>query len=248
MSGGSAGNGVMRKDGRGPGDLRPLRITRGYMSFAEGSALVEMGLTKVICTATLELRVPAFLRGEGKGWITAEYSMLPRSAPERISRESYGRPGGRSMEIQRLIGRSLRAVADLEAMGEVTFILDCDVLQADGGTRTASINGAYVALYDAMRRMVEKGEMERVPLKDQVAAVSVGIVDGELLLDLDFDEDLRAEVDMNVVMTGRGRLVEVQGTAEKRTFTRQELDRMLDLAWEGIQVILRVQREVLGLR
>lgn len=237
----------MRKDGRGAGELRPMRITRGYMNFAEGSALVEMGLTRVICTATMELRVPAFLRGEGKGWVTAEYSMLPRSAPERISRESYGRPVGRTMEIQRLIGRSLRAVADLEAMGEITFILDCDVLQADGGTRTASINGAYVALYDAMRRLVEKGEMERIPLKDQVAAVSVGIVDGEFLLDLDFEEDLRAEVDMNVVMTGRGRLVEVQGTAEKRTFTRKELDRMLEMAWEGIQGILRVQREALGL-
>lgn len=237
----------MRKDGRGAGELRPLRITRGYMNFAEGSALVEMGLTRVICTATLELRVPAFMRGEGKGWITAEYSMLPRSAPERISRESYGRPAGRTMEIQRLIGRSLRAVADLEAMGEITFILDCDVLQADGGTRTAAINGAYVALYDAMKNLVEKGEMERIPLKDQVAAVSVGIVDGEPLLDLDFEEDLRAEVDMNVVMTGRGRLVEVQGTAEKRTFSRQELDRLLDLAWQGIQDILRVQREALGL-
>ncbi len=237
----------MRKDGRGAEDLRPFRITRGYMSFAEGSALVEMGLTRVICTATLELRVPAFLRGEGKGWITAEYSMLPRSAPERISRESHGRPVGRTMEIQRLIGRSLRAVADLEAMGEITFILDCDVLQADGGTRTASINGAYVALHDAMKRLVERGEMERIPLKDQVAAVSVGIVDGEFLLDLDFDEDLRAEVDMNVVMTGRGRLVEVQGTAEKRTFTRSELDRLLDLAWKGIQQILKIQRDVLDL-
>lgn len=221
-------------------------MVRGYMAHAEGSALVEMGRTRVVCTATLEFRVPQFLRGSGRGWITAEYGMLPRSTRERMNRESVvGRQGGRTLEIQRLIGRSLRAVTDMDALDEYTIWMDCDVIQADGGTRTAAINGAYVALYEAFRRLVDEGRLKEVPLADAVAAVSVGIVDGVPLLDLDFDEDASAEVDMNVVMTGRGDLVEVQGTAEKRPFSHGELEEMLDLAQRGIEKILRLQRTVI---
>jgi ribonuclease PH len=223
-----------------------MRIVRGYMAHAEGSALVEMGNTRVVCTATLEFKVPQFLRGSGRGWITAEYGMLPRSTRERMSRESVvGRQGGRTLEIQRLIGRSLRAVTDMEALDEFTIWVDCDVIQADGGTRTAAINGAYVALYEAFRRLVDEGRLKEIPLADAVAAASVGIVEGVPLLDLDFDEDASAEVDMNVVMTGKGDLVEIQGTAEKRPFTRNELEELLELAHTGIGKILRLQRTVL---
>lgn len=237
---------MIRKDGRRPDQLRTVRIVRGYIAHAEGSALVEMGNTRVVCTATLEFRVPQFLRGSGRGWITAEYGMLPRSTRERMSRESVvGRQGGRTLEIQRLIGRSLRAVTDMEALDEYTIWVDCDVIQADGGTRTAAINGAYVALHEAFRRLVDEGRLKEVPLTDAVAAVSVGIVDGVPLLDLDFDEDASAEVDMNVVMTGRGELVEVQGTAEKRPFSRRELEELIELAHAGIGKILGLQRAVL---
>ncbi|MDI6873223.1 ribonuclease PH [Candidatus Solincola sp.] len=237
---------MVRRDGRRPDQLRPTRIIRGYMAHAEGSALVEMGNTRVVCTATLEFKVPQFLRGSGRGWITAEYGMLPRSTRERMNRESVvGRQGGRTLEIQRLIGRSLRAVTDMEALDEYTIWVDCDVIQADGGTRTAAINGAYVALHEAFRRLVDEGRLKEVPLTDAVAAVSVGIVDGVPLLDLDFDEDASAEVDMNVVMTGKGDLVEVQGTAEKRPFSRRELEELLELAHVGIGKILGLQRAVL---
>jgi ribonuclease PH len=217
------------------------------MKYAEGSCLVEVGNTRVICTASLEYRVPPFLRGSGRGWVTAEYSMLPRSTRERTSREAIsGRQVGRTLEIQRLIGRSLRAVTDLDALGEYTMVLDCDVVQADGGTRTAAITGAYVALHDAFGRLVEEGKLPSVPLKETLAAVSVGVVDGTAVLDLDFEEDGRAEVDMNVVMTGEGRLVEVQGTAERRPFDREELDRLLDLAARGISRIISLQEEALS--
>ena len=235
-----------RKDGRRPDQLRRLHIVRNYIAHAEGSSLLEMGGTRVVCTASLEYRVPQFLRGSGRGWITAEYGMLPRSTRERMNRESVaGRQGGRTLEIQRLIGRSLRAVTDMEALNEYTMWIDCDVIQADGGTRTAAINGAYVALYDAFRRMVAEGRLPEVPLREAVAAVSVGIVEGIPLLDLDFDEDARADVDMNVVMTAGGKLVEIQGTAERGFFTRKELDELVDLAERGIQRIIRLQNMAL---
>lgn len=235
-----------RSEGRGSDELRRIKVVRDYIIYAEGSSYMEMGNTRVISTASLEYKVPHFLRGSGRGWITAEYSMLPRSTQERMNREATsGRQGGRTLEIQRLIGRSLRAVADLEALAEYTLWVDCDVIQADGGTRTAAINGAYIALYDAFRRMVEGGKLKEIPLNDFVAAVSVGIVDGQPLLDLDFDEDSRAEVDMNVVMTGSGRFVEVQGTGEKRAFSRDELDGILRLAESGIDRIIALQRKAL---
>lgn len=237
---------MSRHDGRNPGQLRPMRIVRGYMMHAEGSSLVEMGKTRVVCTASLEYKVPQFLRGSGRGWVTAEYGMLPRSTRERMNRESVaGKQGGRTLEIQRLIGRSLRAVTDLEALKEYTIWMDCDVIQADGGTRTAAISGAYLALYDAFSRLVKEGKLAEVPLTDSVAAVSVGIVEGAPLLDLDFEEDERAEVDMNVVMTGSGELVEVQGTGEKRAFTREEHDALLDLAQAGIEKIARLQNQAI---
>jgi len=237
---------MLRSDGRKPREMRRIKIVRNYIIHAEGSAYVEMGNTRVVCTATLDYGVPQFLRGSGSGWVTAEYGMLPRSTQERMVRESAaGRRGGRTLEIQRLIGRSLRAVTDLKALGDFTIWVDCDVIQADGGTRTAAINGAYVALHDALRRMIKKGKLEELPLSDAVAAVSVGIVDGEPLLDLDFEEDSNAEVDMNVVMTGKGDLVEVQGTAEKRAFSRQELDNILDLAGRGIEEVIRLQRKAI---
>lgn len=237
---------MLRKDGRKPDQLRPIKIVRDYIAHAEGSSLVEMGRTRVVCTATLEYKVPQFLRGSGRGWITAEYGMLPRSTRERMNRESVvGRQGGRTLEIQRLIGRSLRAITDMEALNEYTIWVDCDVIQADGGTRTAAINGAYVALHEAFRRMVAENRLEEIPLTDAVAAVSVGIVGGVPMLDLDFEEDAAAEVDMNVVMTGNGNLVEVQGTAEKRPFSREELEELLELAQRGIERILRLQRIVL---
>jgi ribonuclease PH len=233
-----------RIGGRKATELRPVRITAGFMPAAEGSVLVETGETKVICTATVQETVPPFLRGSGKGWVTAEYAMLPRSSPERIERERRG-PGGRSQEIQRLIGRSLRAVVEMDALGERSILIDCDVLNADAGTRTASITGGYVALVLALAGLREKRLLDRLPLTGSVAAVSVGIVGGKALLDLNYDEDHRAEVDFNVVMTGAGRFVEVQGTAEGKPFTQAQLDRLLALARAGIDRLTALQRETL---
>jgi ribonuclease PH len=233
-------------DGRGPQALRQVKITRNYLKHAEGSVLIEMGDTKVICSASVEERVPQFLRNTGRGWITAEYSMLPRSTHTRTTRDSMtGRASGRSFEIQRLIGRSLRSVADLSGFGEKTVWIDCDVIQADGGTRAASITGAYVALVDAFRKMVRNGVIEKVPIKDSVAAISVGKVEGEVLLDLNYDEDSRAEVDMNVAMTGDGKFVEVQGTAEEAVFTKRELDELTKMAQKGIRELTRIQKKAL---
>jgi len=236
----------MRADGRKEKQLRPIVITPSYIKHADGSVLIEVGDTKVICTAKLEERVPPFLRNSGKGWITAEYGMLPGSSQVRISREaSRGKIGGRTHEIQRLIGRSLRAIASLEILGEKTVWIDCDVIQADGGTRTASITGAYVALVEASRRWVKHGAIQKNPIKDSVAAVSVGIVNGKALLDLTYEEDSRAEVDMNFVMTGSGKFVEVQGTAESAPFTKKGLDRMAEIARQGIRELLKIQKKVL---
>ncbi|MDQ0285464.1 ribonuclease PH [Desulfofundulus luciae] len=234
-----------RVDGRKPGQMRPVKITRNFNKYAEGSVLVEVGDTRVICTATVEERVPPFRQDTGMGWVTAEYGMLPRATGVRTSRD-LTRGKGRTQEIQRLIGRSLRSVVDFSALGERTVILDCDVIQADGGTRTASITGAFVALVDALAHLVGEGLIPYLPVKDFVAATSVGRVNGELVLDLCFAEDSAAEVDMNVVMTGEGRLVEVQGTGEEASFTREELNRMLDLAAEGIRLLVDYQKEVLG--
>jgi ribonuclease PH len=237
---------VKRSDGRDPELLRPVIITRNYMKHAEGSVLIEMGDTKVICSASVEERVPQFLRNTGKGWITAEYSMLPRSTHTRTPRDSLtGRGSGRAFEIQRLIGRSLRSVADLSAFGERTIWVDCDVIQADGGTRTASITGAYVALVDAFRKMLKKGMIEKIPVKDSVAAISVGKVEGKVLLDLNYEEDSRAEVDMNVVMTGNGKFVEIQGTAEEAAFTKKEMDELTRIAQKGIKELTRIQKKSL---
>ena len=219
-------------------------MTVGYMPAAEGSVLFEAGETRVICTATVQETVPPFLRGSGKGWVTAEYAMLPRSSPERIERERRG-PGGRSQEIQRLIGRSLRAVVEMDALGERSILIDCDVLNADAGTRTASITGGYVALVLALANLREKRLLDRMPLNGTIAAVSVGIVGGKALLDMSYDEDHRAEVDFNVVMTGNGRFVEVQGTAEGKAFTQAQLDRLLALARTGIDRLVAAQRETL---
>jgi ribonuclease PH len=237
----------MRNDGRAPDQLRPIQIQTNFVDNPAGSALIHMGRTIVLCTASVNDGVPGFLRGSGRGWVTAEYSMLPGSTSTRAERESEkGRPKGRTQEIQRLIGRALRAVTDLDALGERSIYLDCDVLQADGGTRTAAITGAYVALALACRRLVEARYVTRPPLTDSVAAVSVGIVRGELVLDLPYDEDSRADVDMNIAQTGKGRLVEVQGTAEGGTFDRGQLVAMLDLAEKGIAELTRVQQQVLG--
>jgi len=236
-----------RKDGRGVEDLRPVGFVRDFTEFAPGSILVSMGKTKVLCTASVEERVPPWMRGSGKGWVTAEYSLLPGSSAERIGREAAkGKQSGRTHEIQRLIGRSLRAVTDVVAMGELQVTVDCDVLQADGGTRTASICGAYVALHDCFTRLIQKGQLSAQPLGDACAAVSVGIVDAACLLDLDYSEDARAEVDMNVVMTGSGRFIEVQGTAEGMPFSRGELDELLALAEHGIATLLDQQAAVLA--
>jgi ribonuclease PH len=238
---------VARRDGREPDELRPVAFTRDYTDMAMGSVLVEFGRTRVLCTASVEERVPPWLRGSGKGWVTAEYSMLPGSSPERIEREAQkGRPSGRTQEIQRLIGRSLRAVTELTAMSEVQVIVDCDVLQADGGTRTASICGGYLALHDACTRLVATKKLGAHPLTDQCAAVSVGVVGGVPCLDLEYSEDANAEVDMNVVMTGAGRFIEVQGTAEGLPFTRSELDELVTLAHGGIEELFALQRELLA--
>ena len=237
----------MRTDGRKPRQLRPLTITPDYIKTADGSVLIEVGETKVICTVKLEERVPQFLRNSGKGWITAEYGMLPGSSQVRIGREaSRGKIGGRTHEIQRLIGRSLRAIADLKRLGEKTIWIDCDVIQADGGTRTASITGAYVALREAVAAWLTKGILTADPIKDSVAAVSVGIIDGKVLLDLSYQEDSRADVDMNFVMTGSGKFVEVQGTAESAPFTGKQMERMTEMAQEGIRELIKAQKKVLG--
>lgn len=236
-----------RADGRKWDESRPLNIENAYLLYPEGSALIAMGNTKVICTATLENKVPQFLRNTGRGWLTAEYGMLPRSTQTRMEREAVkGRPGGRTQEIQRLIGRSLRAVTDLTAFGEKTVYVDCDVIQADGGTRTASITGGFIAVAELFRTLVEKGELARLPLNDYVAAVSVGIIGESLLLDLDYMEDSQADVDMNFVMTGRGLFIEVQGTAEKTPFDRGMLNQMTDLAVSGIERLHERQAEILG--
>lgn len=238
---------IVRSDGRGPNDLRPLKVEMGYLEWAEGSALLEMGKTRVLVAASYEPKVPRFLMGSGTGWVTAEYSMLPRSTSVRTPREvQAGRPSGRTQEIQRLIGRSLRAVTELERMGECTIWVDCDVLQADGGTRTASITAGYLALAQAVRNLAEAGSIPGDVLRDSVAAVSAGIVGDDLLLDLAYEEDARAEVDFNVVMTGAGDLVEVQGTAEGRPFSRNQLDSLLALASEGIVQLVDFQRQTLG--
>ncbi len=238
---------MTRVDGRSPDQLRPVTLTPGFMPNAEGSCLASMGDTKVICTATIEDSVPRWMQGRGRGWLTAEYSMLPRSTSERVPREvNKGRPSGRTQEIQRLIGRSLRAIADMDAMGERTIWIDCDVLQADGGTRTASITGAFVAVAQAFAALEERGDIKETPLIDSVAAVSVGIIGGVPCLDLNYAEDSTADVDMNVVMTGQGKLVEVQGTAEQGTFDRDELDALLDLATKGIIDLAGYQEMALG--
>ncbi len=236
-----------RTDGRKASELRPVRITTGYLDFAEGSALIEAGRTRVLCAVSIDERVPNFLRGTGSGWVTAEYSMLPRSTQTRTQRESAaGRVGGRTHEIQRLIGRSLRSVVNLSLLGERTFTVDCDVLQADGGTRTASITGAWVALAIAIRKLVASGALQANPLRENVAAVSAGVVGGLPVLDLCYEEDARAEVDFNVVMTRAGLFVEVQGTAEGRPFDRVQLVGMLDLAEAGIRELFAAQDAVLA--
>lgn len=237
----------MRPNNRLANQVRPVKLTRHYTRYAEGSVLVEFGETKVLCNATVEEKVPAFLKGKNQGWITAEYGMLPRATHSRTAREAAkGKQGGRTMEIQRLIARSLRAVVDLQVLGERTITVDCDVLQADGGTRTAAITGACVALYDALNKLVEAGTLKTSPIKGLVAAVSVGIVDGQAVCDLEYVEDSNAETDMNVVMVEDGRLVEVQGTAEGEPFTHMELLQLLDLAHHGIEQLFEAQRQALA--
>ncbi|MDI3548185.1 MAG: ribonuclease [Halanaerobiales bacterium] len=236
-----------RIDGRENDQLRSVKITRNYTKYAEGSVLIETGDTKVICTVSIEDGVPYFLRGQNTGWLTAEYSLLPRSTHTRTVRDAArGKIAGRTREIQRLIGRSLRSIIDLDKIGEKTIWVDCDVIQADGGTRTASITGAYVALVDAVSYLIETGELEESPLSSFMAATSVGIVDGEILLDLCYAEDSQAQVDMNIVMTEEGKIIEIQGTAEKYPFSRQKMDVFLDLAEKGIRELIAAQKESLG--
>src|SRR5712691_9492853 len=236
-----------RTDGRAADQLRAVMITPGYLPYAEGSVLIEMGHTRVVCSASVDDRVPYFLRNQGQGWVTAEYAMLPRATQQRTPRElGRGGPSGRTHEIQRLIGRSLRAVADMKVLGERTLTLDCDVLQADGGTRTAAITGAYVAFALASQRLQKTGKLAGSLVANEVAAVSVGIVDGVPLLDLKYDEDSRAEVDMNIICTGDGRFIEVQGTAERGPFTQEQMDQLLALATHGIEQLVRIQRETLA--
>jgi len=238
---------AQRIDGRNAGQMRPVEIEPGYLRKAEGSALISVGGTRVICAASVEEKVPYFMKGSGKGWVTAEYAMLPRSTHTRTPRESSkGKVGGRTHEIKRLIGRSLRAVTDMEALGERTVWIDCDVIEADGGTRTASITGAFVALCLALKKIKEDGKIETIPLVDHLAAISVGAVDGEILLDLCYHEDSQADVDMNVVMTGGGKIVEIQGTAEKEPFSWNRLETMTGLAKKGISDLVAVQKKVLG--
>lgn len=238
---------MKRVDSRAWDELRPVKITPGYQGFAEGSALIEVGKTRVVCSVSVEDRVPQFLKGQGSGWVTAEYAMLPRATVTRTARDStLGRVSGRSQEIQRIIGRSLRAVTSLMELGERTFTVDCDVLQADGGTRTAAITGSYVALRQAMQNLANIGVLSSVPLKSAVAATSVGIVHSYMLLDLCYDEDCAAEVDFNVVMTSQGSFVEVQGTAEARPFSRENMDALLSLAQKGIEQLFQAQQAAIG--
>jgi len=231
-----------RNDGRGPDKLRKLTITRNYIKYAEGSCLIELGNTRVVCTASVEESVPQFLKGSGTGWVTAEYGMLPRSCATRMQR---GKDSGRTYEIQRLVGRSLRAVTDMRSLGERTIWIDCDVIQADGGTRTVSITGSFIALADALNRLKKHGLIFAVPLKDFVAATSVGIVNGNLVLDLTYEEDSNADVDMNIVMTGKEEFIEIQGTSERKTFNKPEMDKLLDLAKKGIGELIDIQRNLL---
>lgn len=239
--------GIDRADGRRPDELRKIAAERRYLKFAEGSVLFEMGDTKVICAATVEERVPPFLAGTGRGWLTAEYAMLPRSSKKRIQREAVsGKVGGRTHEIQRLIGRSLRAIADMQALGERTVYIDCDVIQADGGTRTASVTGAYIAVHDTLSELVKQGLLDSIPLRDSVAAVSVGIVGGVPVLDLNYEEDSKAEVDMNVIMTGDGRFIEVQGTAELSPFSSDEMAELISLASKGIKELTAFQNKAIS--
>lgn len=235
-----------RVDGREFDELRPIKVTRNFNKFAEGSVLIEVGNTKVICTASIEDKVPPFQKGTGKGWITSEYSMIPRATETRTQREATkGKQSGRTMEIQRLIGRALRSVVDLDVLGEKTIWIDCDVIQADGGTRTASITGSFIALADALYKLVQKGTIQKLPLKSFVAAVSVGIVEGNKLLDLCYSEDSNALVDMNVVMTDRGEFVEIQGTGEGGPFSKEDFARLMELAEYGLEQIISIQKEVL---
>jgi ribonuclease PH len=239
---------LQRLDGRRRDEIRPVKVTRSFIKYADGSVLMEMGETKVICTASVEEKVPPFLRDKGQGWVTAEYAMLPRATHERTAREaSRGKQGGRTLEIQRLVGRALRAVTEMSEMGERTIWVDCDVIQADGGTRTASITGAFIALADAFAKLKDAGKLKKIPLNDYLAAISVGTVGGESMVDLCYEEDSRAAVDMNLVMTGQGRLVEVQGTAERGSFGKNDLDEFLSLGWEGIQRLVKVQKEYVAL-
>ena len=235
----------MRSDGRPPDRLRKVRVTRNYLKHAEGSVLIEMGDTRVVCAVSLEEKVPPFLRDTGRGWITAEYAMLPRATETRNVRDLYARTNGRNFEIQRLIGRSLRSISDLGVFGERTMWVDCDVIQADGGTRTAAITGAYVALVDAFNTMTERGMVREIPIKDSVAAVSVGRVRDDFLFDMNYEEDVLAEVDMNFVVTGRGNFVEILGTAEGSDFTKHEMDEMTVLALKGVRELARIQRRAL---
>ncbi|OGX40703.1 MAG: ribonuclease PH [Omnitrophica WOR_2 bacterium RIFCSPLOWO2_01_FULL_41_12] len=233
---------MQRNDGRGLDKIRKVTITRNYIKYAEGSCLIELGNTKVICTASVEESVPPFLKGTGTGWVTAEYGMLPRSCKTRIQR---GRDSGRTYEIQRLVGRSLRAVTEMKEIGERAIWIDCDVIQADGGTRTASITGSFVALVDALNKLKKDGLIKKIPIKDFVAATSVGILNKELILDLTYEEDSQADVDMNIVMTGSGEFIEIQGTAERKTFNKDQLDKLLGLAQKGIEGLIDTQRNLL---
>ena len=233
---------MIRQDNRGLDKIRKVTITRNYMKYAEGSCLIELGNTKVICTASVEDSVPPFLKGTGTGWVTAEYGMLPRSCQTRIKR---GKDSGRVYEIQRLVGRSLRAICDMKPIGERTIWIDCDVIQADGGTRTASITGSFLALADALNKLKKDGLLNKIPVKDFVAATSVGIVNGDFLLDLAYEEDSKAEVDMNIVMTGKGEFIEIQGTAERKTFNKEQADKLLTLAKKGIAELIDIQRNLL---
>lgn len=241
------GTSLLRQDGRREDQIRPVKLSRDFIKYAEGSVLIEMGGTKVICTASVEEKVPPFLKDKGRGWVTAEYAMLPRATQERTQREAVkGRQGGRTLEIQRLVGRSLRAVTDMAEMGERTVWIDCDVIQADGGTRTASITGAFIALADAFAVLKRKKLIKRRPLTDYLAAISIGKVGGQVMVDLAYEEDALADVDLNLVMTGRGRYVEVQGTAERAPFEKKDLDEFVALGWKAIQDLVTLQRELVG--
>lgn len=238
---------LLRQDGRRKDQVRPVKVTRDFIQHAEGAVLIEMGGTKVICTASVEEKVPPFLRDKGRGWVTAEYAMLPRATKERTQREaSRGKQGGRTVEIQRLVGRSLRAVIDMQLMGERTIWIDCDVIQADGGTRTTAITGSFIALADACRVLQKKGLLKKFPLSDYLAAVSVGKVGGEVMVDLAYEEDSLAAVDMNLVMTGQGKYVEIQGTAERDPFDKKDLEEFLTSGWNAIQSLVTIQRELIG--